>query len=55
MKGAHAEEEYLLMDILSGCIVKSCMSVTVIKNGWSTMELVFGSVNRWSATKRRGL
>lgn len=28
VKGAHAEEEYLLMDILSGCIVNSYMSVT---------------------------
>lgn len=28
VKGAHAEEEYLLIDILSGCIVKSYMSVT---------------------------
>ncbi len=27
-KGAHAEERYSLMDILSGCIVKSYMSVT---------------------------
>lgn len=29
VKGVHAEEEYLLIDILSGCIVKSYMSVTV--------------------------
>lgn len=27
-KGAHAEERYSLMDILSGCIVNSYMSVT---------------------------
>lgn len=30
MKGIHAEERYLLIDILSGCIVKSYMSVTII-------------------------
>lgn len=28
VKGARAEEEYSLMDILSGCIVNSYMSVT---------------------------
>lgn len=28
VKGARAEEKYLLMGILSGCIVKSYMSVT---------------------------
>lgn len=28
MKGARAEEKYLLLDVLSGCVVKSCMSVT---------------------------
>ncbi len=30
VKGAHAEERYLLMGILSGCIVNSYMSVTRI-------------------------
>lgn len=34
VKGARAEEEYFLMDILSGCMVKSRMSVTGIVE-WS--------------------
>ena len=38
MKGARAEEEYLLMGILSGYIVKSYMSVTVMIGGWSADE-----------------
>ena len=33
MKGIRAEEEYYLIGILSGCIVKSYMSVTG-KMGW---------------------
>lgn len=33
VKGAHAEEEYHLMDILSGCIVNSYRSVTERGNG----------------------
>ena len=36
VKGARAEEEYLLIDILSGCIVNSYMSVT--GRGWPTQE-----------------
>lgn len=44
-KGVHAEEEYLLADILSGCIVNSYMSVTDKRNG-----SIYSVRIRWSAT-----
>lgn len=42
VKGAHAEEKYLLIDILSGCVVKSYMSVTRVMAGWNTEDM-YGS------------
>lgn len=36
MKGIRAEERYLLIDILSGCAVKSCMSVTGMMSSQET-------------------
>ena len=51
VKGVHAEEEYLLIDILSGCIVKSYMSVTVMMKREDTVFRVSERDIRWSATE----
>lgn len=39
VKGVRAEEEYRLIDILSGCIVKSYMSVTGMKRRLNTEDV----------------